>query len=82
MAGYKDDGEKKVKIEKLNDPNFVEEQGDYIACVVQRLLCNQKAPDSTQRHQIFYSKSSVKSKVRNLIIDNTRISFLEHLWTI
>jgi len=79
MAGYKDDGEKKVEIEKLNDPNFVEEQGDYIAYVVQRLLCNQKAPDSTQRHQIFYSKSSVKSKIRNLIIDNTRISFLEHL---
>jgi len=39
-------------------------------CVVQRLQCNQKTPNTTQRHQIFYSTCSVKIKVCNLIIDN------------
>jgi len=41
-----------------------------ITCVVQRLLCNQKNPDIIQRHQIFYSRCSVKDKVCNLLIDN------------
>ena len=70
MTNYEDDGKEEVKIEELNDSNFAEEQGDSIACVVQRLLCNQKALDTTQRHQIFYARCSVKSKVCNLIISN------------
>ena len=48
MVNYKDNREEEVKIEKLNDSNFTKEQGDSLACVVQRLLCNQKAPDTAQ----------------------------------
>ena len=36
----------------------------------QKLLYNQKVSDTTQRHQIFYSKCLVKDKICNLIIDN------------
>ena len=43
---------------------------EFITCVVQRLHCNQKTPGTTQRHQNFYSRCSVKSKVCNLIINN------------
>jgi len=70
MVDYEDDGEEEVVIEDLNDSNFAEEQEDFVACVVQKLLCNQKAPDTTQQHQIFYSRCSVKNKVCNIIIDN------------
>ena len=44
--------------------------GEVATCVVQWLLCNQKNPDTIQRHQIFYSRCSVKNKVCNLIINN------------
>ena len=70
MTDYEDNWEEEVEIEELNDLDFAEEQGDSVVCIVQRLLCNQKALDTTQRHQIFYSKCSVKGKVGNLIIDN------------
>jgi len=70
MANYKDVEEEEVEIEKLNDSDFADKHGKAATCVVQKLLCNQKAPDTTQRHQIFYSTCLVKSKVCNLIIDN------------
>jgi len=57
-------------IEDTSDSDFAQEHGDHIACVVQKLLCNQKIPDTTQRHQIFYSRCSVKEKLCNHIIDN------------
>ena len=69
MADYDDEG--KVQIEtELEDFEFVEEDGEVSTCVVQRLLCNQKNPDTTQRFQIFYSRCLIKNKVCNLIIDN------------
>jgi len=67
MADYEDEVEVKIKT-KLEDSDFTEEHEEPATCVVQRLLCNQKAYDTTQRHQ--YSKCSVKRKVCNLLIDN------------
>ena len=55
MTNYEDDGKKEVEIEKLNDLDFAEEQGDSVACVVQRLLCN-KGP----RHYAATSKLLLK----------------------
>jgi len=69
MANYGDEGEE-VVIEDASDSDFIEEHRDPVACIVQRLLCNQKIPNTTQRHQIFYSRCSVKGKICNLVIDN------------
>ena len=44
MADYKDVREGEVEIEDLNDLDFVKKHGYFIACIVQRLLCNQKTP--------------------------------------
>ena len=55
MADYED--EDKVLIEtEPEDSDFVEEEGQEATCVIQQLLYNQKNPDTTQRHQIFYSR--------------------------
>jgi len=68
MADYEGDD---VLVEtEPEDSDFVEEHGDPVACVIQKVLCSQKISDSTQRHQIFYSRCSVKDKVCNFIIDN------------
>ena len=69
VADYRDEDEG-VVIKDASDSDFVEEHGDPVACVVQKLLCNPNIPDTTQRHQIFYSRCSVKNKVCNFIIDN------------
>jgi len=53
LADYEDEGEEEVEIEDLDESDFAEEQGDPVACVVQKLLCNQEVPDNTQRHQTF-----------------------------
>ena len=42
MADYEDDRKEKVEIENLDETDFAEEQRDFVACVVQRLLCNQR----------------------------------------
>ncbi|XP_020245285.1 uncharacterized protein LOC109823419 [Asparagus officinalis] len=47
----------------------VEVKGDNVSCVVQRLLCAQKTPDSSRQHQIFFSRCSVNNKVCTLIVD-------------
>ena len=69
MADYEEDDDVLVET-KTEDSNFIEEHVNPIACVIQKVLCSQKIPDTMQRHQIFYSKCSVKDKVCNLIIDN------------
>ena len=43
---------------------------EAVACVIQKVLCSQKIPDTMQRHQIFYSRCLVKNKICNLIINN------------
>jgi len=70
MADYEDDEREEFKIEELNSFDFADEHGECTTCVVQKLMCNQKAPDTMQWLQIFYSRCSVGSKVCNLIIDN------------
>jgi len=69
MVDYVDEDEVLIETEP-EDSDFVEEDGDAATCVIQRLLCNQNNPDTIQRHQIFYSRCSVKNQVYNLIIDN------------
>ena len=69
MANYEDEDEMEIETEP-EDSDFAEEHGESATFVVHRLLCNQKAPDTTQWHQIFYSMCLVKNKVCNLIIDN------------
>jgi len=61
IANYIDEGG--VVIEKASDSDYAEEHEDHVACVVQKLLCNQKFSDTTQQHQIFYSKYSIKNNV-------------------
>ena len=70
MTDYEDNEEKGFEIEELNDSDFAEEHGESVICIVQKLLCNQKALDTTQRYQIFCSRYSIKSIVCNLFIDN------------
>jgi len=68
MTDYGDD--EGVVIEEASDSNFPKEHEEHVACVVQRLLCNQKAIDIMQQHQFFYSMCSVKNNMFNLNIDN------------
>jgi len=69
ITDYEDEHDELIETEP-DDFKFVEEEGEAATCVVQWLLCNQKSPDTAQRHQIFYSMCSVENKVCNLIIDN------------
>ena len=53
MADYEDNEEEEIEIEKSNDSDYADEHRESITCVVQILLCNQKASDTMQRYQIF-----------------------------
>ena len=69
MTEYKKEDDVLIKTEPEGS-DFDQEHREPIACVVQKVLCNQKTPDTTQRHQIFYSRCSIKDNVCKLIIDN------------
>jgi len=69
MADYEEKDNVLIETE-LEDSDFIEEHGEPVACVIQKVFCSQKIPDTTQRHQIFYSMCSFKDKVCNLISDN------------
>jgi len=69
MTDYEDEDKLLIETE-LEDSDFVEDDGEVATCVVQRLLYNQKNPNTTQREQIFYSRCLVNNKMCNLIIDN------------
>jgi len=58
MADYENEDEVLIDSE-LKYSDFVEEDGEVAICVIQRFLYNQKNPNTTQRHQIFYSRCSV-----------------------
>jgi len=68
IENYEEENDVLIETE-TEDSDFVEEHGDPVVCVIQKVLCRQKIPDTTQRHQIFYSRCAIKDKV-NLIIDN------------
>ena len=69
MVDYEEEDDVLMKTE-LEDSDFIEEYCDPVACIIQKVLCSQKIPDTTKRHQIFYLRCSVKDKICNLIIDN------------
>ena len=69
MADYEKEDDELMETE-LEDSDFIEEYGNLVAYVIQKVLYNQKIPNTTQRHQIFYSRYSVRDKVCNLIIYN------------
>jgi len=47
MADYEEEDD--VLIETvLEDPDFVGEHRDLVFCVIQKVICNQKVPDTTQ----------------------------------
>ena len=79
MADYEEENDVLIETES-EASDFVEKHGDHVACVIKKVLCSQKILDITQRHQIFYSRCSVKDKICSLIIDNGRTWSLEHLW--
>ena len=47
MVDYEEEDDMLIETE-LNDSGFVKEHGDHVACVVQKLLYNQKVPDTTR----------------------------------
>ena len=69
MADYEDVNGVEIETEP-EDIHFIKEYGKSVTCMVQWLFCNQKDPNTTQRHQIFYSRCLIKNKVGKLIIDN------------
>ena len=55
MVDYEEKDDVLIETEP-EDSNFVEEHGENIACVIQKVLCNQKVPDTIQWHQILLFK--------------------------
>jgi len=53
IVDYDDEDEVLIESEP-KDSDFFKEEGKAATCMIRRLLCNQKNPDTTQRHQIFY----------------------------
>jgi len=47
MTDYEEEDDMLIEIEP-EDSEFVKEHRDPVACVVQKVLCNQKIPDTTQ----------------------------------
>jgi len=81
VAGYEEEYNVLIEIEP-EDSDFAEKHGDLVTCVIQIVLCRQKIPDIIQRHQIFYSRCSVRIRfaVLSLTMKVARKSSLEYLW--
>ncbi|PON83156.1 Zinc finger, CCHC-type [Trema orientale] len=46
------------------------DEGEEVACIIQRLLFTPKKLDDSQRHKIFQTRSTIRNKVCNVIIDS------------
>lgn len=46
------------------------DEGEAVACIVQRLLLAPKKKDDSQRHKIFRTRCTVRNNVCNIIIDS------------
>ena len=48
----------------------LEDEGEQVNCVVQRVLLSPKEPLNSQRHNIFRTRCTIKGKVCDVIIDS------------
>jgi len=80
MTDYEEDD---VLIEtEPEDSDFIEEHGDLIACVIQKVLYSQKFLTPCRDIKFFIQdfRSRIRSAILSLTMEAAKTSSLEHLW--